>query len=162
MSAPLTIINPTDRDYTTHRYVLWFGACAPTFLMVYASSLDDALEECAEWLGDNARGLILLEGHGNDTRDEQLDELMADACKDAGLAWPVPDSVEFNSADMQPYWDAEETAYADLTRTERGFIPSDEWGIELNEYATRGDIKALIARLAERHYSDTPVVAIGK
>lgn len=159
MLAPLTIINPSDRDYTSHCYVLSFGAYSCTHLMVYASSLDDALEECAEWLADNAPGHIMLKGNGNDKRDPELDVLMADACKEAGLAWPVPSSVEFNSADMQPYWDAEQDAYADLTECERGYLTSHEWTIALED-PSRSEIKAFIASLAERHYSDGPVVAV--
>ena len=75
--AQLTIINPSNRDYARHRYVLSFGAHACTHLMVYASSLDSALEECADWLADNAPGHIMLTGNGNDKRDPELDVLMA-------------------------------------------------------------------------------------
>lgn len=160
MSSPLTIINPSDRDYTSHRYVLWFGACASTHLMVYASSIDDALEECAEWLADNAPGHIMLIGNGNDKRDPELDVLLGEACEEAGLAWPIPDDVDFSDSDaMQPYWDAEQQAYADLTQCERGYLTSYEWGISLED-PTRSEIKAFIAELAERHYSDEPVVKV--
>lgn len=164
MSAKLIIVNPEDRadhqsewsrHYASKRYVLWFGACGATYLMVWGHSLDDALETAADWLGDNAPGLIMLHGNGNDTRDPELDSLMREACEEQDLPWPPPDD-----ADMQPYWDAEQDAYADLTYTERGYIPSDEWGIALDEHATRADVKAFISELAERHYSDDPVVDI--
>ena len=174
MSAPLTIVNPSDRDdhqakhqwspYVryTKRYVLWFGACGPTYLMVWGRSLDAALETAADWLADNAPGHIMLRGDGNDERDPQLDELMSEACKDAGLAWPMPEPEGGPTPeDLQPYWDAEETAYADLTHTDRGYLTSSEWGIALDEHASRADVKAFIASLAERHYSDDPVVAVG-
>lgn len=158
MSAPLTIVNPSERTWTRHRYVLWFGACAPTYLMVYADGPDDALEKCADWLADNEPGLIMLEGHGNDARDPELDELLEEACREQGLEWPIPDDA-WGTSDMEPYWDAEQTAYADLTHTERGYLTSYEWGIELED-PSRDEIKGFIAELAERHYSDTPVVAV--
>ncbi len=162
MSAPLTVVNPSERhnhqsrwSRPEPRFILWFGACAPTYLMVWGH-LEDALEECADWLAENAPGHIMLCGNGNDTRDPELDTLLEEACREKGLAWPIPDDCD----DMQPYWDAEQDAYADLTSTERGYIPSDEWGIALNEHATRADVKAFIAELAERHYSDGPVCDI--
>ena len=42
---PLVLVNPTDRDWTKGRYVLAFGAYGWTRLMVWASSLEDALIE---------------------------------------------------------------------------------------------------------------------
>ena len=165
MSAKLIIVNPSDRGnhqerrwfVTEPRFILWFGACAPTYLMVWGH-LENALEAAAEWLADNAPGHIMLTGNGNDERDPELDTLLEEECRERGLQWPIPHDCD----DMQPYWDAEQDAYADLTMTERGYIPSDEWGIALNEHATRADVKAFIAELAERHYSDDPVVAVAK
>lgn len=54
----LTILNPTDRDWANHRYILWFGACAPTQIMVWANSLDDALDEAVDWIAEHAPGLL--------------------------------------------------------------------------------------------------------
>lgn len=34
-------------------------------------------------------------------------------------------------ADLEPYWEAEENACTDLTRTESGLIASWEWGLAL-------------------------------
>mgnify|MGYP001558508470 CR=1 FL=1 len=128
--------------------------------MVYANGLESALEECADWLADNAPGHIMLTGNGRDKRDPHLDVLMAETCKELGLAWPIPDDVDFSDSDaMQPYWDAEQTAFADLTETERGYLTSYEWFITLED-PSRSEIKAFIAELAERHYSDEPVVAV--
>lgn len=162
MHAPIVIVNPSDRGnhqsrwgHDTPRFVLSFGAYGSTHLMVWGH-LEDALEEAADWLADNAPGHIMLHGHGGDTRDPQLDELMAETCEELGLAWPIPDDCD----DMQPYWDAEQTAYADLTYTERGYLTSYEWCITLDEHATRADVKAFIAELAVRHYGDGPVCDI--
>lgn len=168
MHAPIVIVNPSERGNnqerryydTTPRFILWFGACGSTYLMVWGH-LEDALEECAEWLADNAPGHIMLKGNGNDKRDPELDVLLGEACQEKGLAWPIPDDFDWNDPDMaQPYWDAEQQAYADLTETERGYITSYEWGIALNEHATRADVKAFIGELAARHYGDGPVCDI--
>lgn len=159
MSAPLTIINPSERDYTRHRYVLSFGAYSCTHLMVYASSLEDALEECAEWLADHAPGHIMLKGNGGDTRDPELDVLMREACQEHGLDFDAIDWNELDGDEQQRLWDIEQEAYSDLTECERGYLTSYEWCITFED-PSRAEIKAFIASLAERHYSDGPVVAV--
>lgn len=147
MSSPLVIINPTDRDYYTHRYVLSFGAYACTHLMVYASSLDDALEECAEWVTDNAPGHIMA--HDSDELVELFEEARAELFGD----------TQATELSDEQRWECEEQATADLTYTESGYITSYEWTITLED-PSRAEIKAFIASLAERHYSDEPVVAV--
>ncbi len=54
----LWIVNPVERAWTKSRFILWFGACGPTYLLVYANSLDDALDECVDWLVDHAPGQL--------------------------------------------------------------------------------------------------------
>ena len=54
----IAIVNPTDREWTDHRYVFHFGAYGWTCLMVWANSLDDALDEAIDWLVDHAPGHI--------------------------------------------------------------------------------------------------------
>lgn len=136
----VTMINAGDKSYHTHKrtkfgfssrsnvkaFVLWFGAYGDTRLHVYSGSLDDALEECAAWLLEHAPGHLMQ------TDNETYQDLMADACKDAGLAWPVADGV----TDMEPYWKAEESATADMTHTESGYLTSYEWGIALENPTT--------------------------
>lgn len=160
MSAALIIVNPSEREYSDHRFVLSFGACSPIHLMVWGH-FEDALETAAEWLADNAPGHIMLEGHGNDKRDPRLDELMAETCEEKGLVWPIPDDIDWSDSDaMQPYWDAEQDAYSGLTYTQRGYLTSYEWFITINDSDTREDVKAFIAELEARHYSDDPVVVV--
>lgn len=150
--AAVTIVNPSDRvspirspyGRPTHRYVLWFGAHA-TYLMCWARSLEQALETCAEWLADNAPGLIMTHD------DPELDSLYREACAELG---EDPDSGEGPG-------NAWEQATADLTPTDSGYIPSDEWGIVFDECASRADIKAWLADLEARHYSDEPLIAVG-
>jgi hypothetical protein len=147
--ATVNIVNPADRDTSrysrTRRYVLWFGACGATYVMCWARSLDDALETCADWLADNAPGLIMTHD------DPELDSLYREACEELG---EDPDSGEGPG-------NAWEQATADLTPTGSGYIPSDEWGIVFDGHASRADVKAWLANLEARHYSDEPLIAVG-
>lgn len=58
MERTITPVNSYDRDWTGHRYILSFGAYGDTLLMIWASSLDDALDEAIDWIVDNAPGLL--------------------------------------------------------------------------------------------------------
>ncbi len=158
MSAKLIVVNPSEREYTDQRFVLSFGAYGTTHLLVWGH-LEDALEAAAEWLADNAPGHIMLEGHGNDERDPQLDELMREACSGHGIAFDDIDWTELDGDEQQRLWDIEQEAYADLTHTQRGYLTSYEWCITLDN-PSRSELKAFIAELAERHYEDGPVVDI--
>lgn len=158
-AAQITIINAQARsDHDERRYILSFGSYGSTHLMVYARNLEDALEECADYCADHLPGFIMLHGNGNDVRDPHLDALMSEACAEQTppLAWPIPDDCD----EMQPYWDIEQDAYADLTHTERGYLTSYEWTISVDD-GTHDEIVTFIADLAKRHYSDVdPVVDV--
>jgi hypothetical protein len=130
------MINPTSKRFHDGRsFVLWFGACGATYLHVFADSLDDAIEACAEWLAEYMPGHITKQG------DEHWIELMSEACEEAGLVfhthngapgtqrYGIPSDVD----DLEPYWQAEDQAMADHTRTESGWLYSPEWGISLEE-----------------------------
>lgn len=119
----LTMINPTMRRFHDHAFVLCFGAYGWTRLHVYADSLEDALEECASWLADHAPGLITKQN------SDEYNDLMREACEESNLVWPPPKDCD----DYEPYWEAEESAMTDHTRTEAGWIPSWEWGIALED-----------------------------
>lgn len=54
----IVLVNPSDRDWTKHRYVLWFGAYGSTRLMVWANSLEDGLDAAVDWIVDHAPGLL--------------------------------------------------------------------------------------------------------
>lgn len=133
---PIRIVNWSDRHAHRgglygrgefQRFILSFGAYGTTHLMVFETSLEDALELAADYLADHMPGHIMLHGHGNDKRDPELDELMAEACAERTppLPWPVPEGCD----DFEPYWDVEQDAYADLMYTERGYLTSYEWCI---------------------------------
>lgn len=65
-------INPGDATWTKHRFVLWFGACGGAKLFVNANSLEDALDECVDWIADNAPGLLC-----DDTVNEAYNEAIS-------------------------------------------------------------------------------------
>jgi hypothetical protein len=127
------LVNPEDRNWTRHRYVLWFGAYGPTRLMVWANDLDSALEEAAEWLSEKAPGLIMKEWS-----DEHKD-LIREVCEERGISFPEG----FQAMDMETQWDIAEQAEADLTRTESGFLTSYEWGLDLED-PTRAELDAFL------------------
>jgi hypothetical protein len=54
----LISVNPRDSHFTRRRYILAFGAYGWTQLMVWANCLDDALDECIDWIVENAPGLL--------------------------------------------------------------------------------------------------------
>ncbi len=67
---PIIPINGSDRDWTRHRYILAFGAYGRTRLMVWANSLENALDEAIDWIVDNKPGLL---------GDEQVHEAYSEA-----------------------------------------------------------------------------------
>jgi len=54
----ISIINPSEREFTKQRYILWFGAYSSTHCLVWADNLEDALDECVDWLAENEPGLL--------------------------------------------------------------------------------------------------------
>lgn len=130
--SKIVVVNPVERSWTRNRYVLWFGACGPTRLMVWANGLEDALEEAAEWLAENAPGLIM-------THDsEELRSLVREACEERGISYD--DMPWRGDDDAQEAWnDACDAATVDHTYTESGWIPSWEWGICLED-PTRAEL----------------------
>lgn len=37
----------------TQAHLLWFGRCSPIYVLVYSHTLEDALEDAAQWLADS-------------------------------------------------------------------------------------------------------------
>lgn len=130
----LEVVNGSDRSWTRSSFVLWFGQCAPTFLLVFANGLEDALEEAAGWLADNAPGHIM-----EDWGDEHK-ALVREVCAEQEIAFPEG----FEALENEEQWAIAEQAEADLTRTESGFLTSYEWGIAL-EAPDRKTLKAFLA-----------------
>lgn len=124
LECQVVMINPTERNSHRHAYVLWFGTFGTTYLHVYASGLEDALEQCAEWLLEHAPGHIMIEC------GEEHTALVKEACEEVGLAYPPADGADL---DADGYCAAQDSAESDLTRTESGFLTSYEWGISLED-----------------------------
>lgn len=122
-TSAIVFVNATDADWTCHRYVLCFGSYGGTRLCVWANSLDDALDECVDWIEENAPGLLC---------DERCEEEYK-RCLAEGM------SEE----------EAIEQAEEGITRAGNhgGAILSHEWGV-VAENPTRAQILELLGRKA--------------
>jgi len=105
---------PMGRKYTGIRneelFAMQFGAHATTRLLVFARSLEDALEEAAGWLADFAPG------HLSDLKSEYEDALK-EAREELG-----------DGADEEAVQEkAQEIAETDMTYTESGYLTGHEW-----------------------------------
>jgi len=54
----MEVVNPGDKSWARHRYLLTFGVIGPKVLLVWANSLEDALDEAVDWLAEHAPGLL--------------------------------------------------------------------------------------------------------
>lgn len=126
MARKIHVINPSDKSYTNQRFVLWFGACAPTYILVYGH-LEDCLELAAEWLADNEPGHITT----NDEIMELVREVLTDRVLTEGDYLAALEGTHETLSPDDAY-EIEEQATADLTYTESGYLASYEWGIALD------------------------------
>jgi hypothetical protein len=53
-----TVVNPNDKHFTRNRYCLAFDAYGSHMLLVWANGIEDALDECIDWIADHAPGLL--------------------------------------------------------------------------------------------------------
>ena len=110
-----------DRSYCgrTQRFVLWFGACAPTQVLVYADNLEDALEDAAQEIDDRGwKGLFTEPDYEDAFRDLQRDGKIP-----AGITMEdIRTCDKYSELVLQ-------AAEEDLTYTESGYIASWEWGV---------------------------------
>lgn len=78
----VTLVNPSDRSWTKHDYILWFGACGTTYLRVWSNCLDSALEKAAGWLAEHAPGHLTQPEYSEERNGEgepvNADEAEAD------------------------------------------------------------------------------------
>jgi hypothetical protein len=122
-------INPSDRPGQYGRetcYDFHFGAYADTAVSVWARSCEDALELAAEYVAAHYPGHIMPEG------DSTLEDLRREACEERGLVYPP--TCDHSELEEQGYYAAFESAEADLTYTESGYLTSYEWTVD--EYDT--------------------------
>jgi hypothetical protein len=117
------IANASDHDFKgdrTRLYLFQFGAYGTTFVYVWGNDgFDDALEEAAGWLADNAPGHFVT----FEERDyqEAADDLgyPADWAEDSDMSGRVAERAE-----------------VDHTYTESGYLASWEWSAnEVNDPA---------------------------
>ena len=116
---PIVIVN--SRDSGSERFVLYFGAYGWMRLMVWADHLEDALDECVDWIAEHAPGLLM-----NDEVSEAYNQAIADGCSE--------DS-------------AHEQATQDMTCAGNAgdYLASWEWGI-VAENPTRAQVLELLGR----------------
>jgi hypothetical protein len=114
----IVIVNPLERHNTTNRFVLHFGAYGWTRLLAYADNLEDALDECVDWIAEHAPGLL-----ADDTVAEEYERLIAEGMDED---------------------EAREEAEVDTTIAGNAghYLNSWEWGI-LAENPTRAELLAL-------------------
>ena len=118
-SSKVTLVNPSDRDWTRHRFVLAFGAYGWTQCVVWANSLDDALDEAVDWIAEHAPGLL-----ADDSVREEFERLVAEGATE-GKAW--------------------EDATVDTTRAGNSghYLLSCEWAI-VAEDPTRSEMLSIL------------------
>lgn len=121
----VVLVNPSERAYKSRyyrdmqghdcdRFVLWVDSHAPRYLMIWTSSLEDAIETAGEWLAEHAPGLLC---------DDAVNEAYQEAY-DAAIA----EGKDEDTAREEAY----ETAESDVTRLDNGhYLESHEWGIAL-------------------------------
>lgn len=78
----VNIVNPSDHDWCRKRYLFAFGAYGWTRCLVWANSLDDALDEAVDWLVDNAPGLLCDDAVADEYRLARAEGLDEDAARE--------------------------------------------------------------------------------
>lgn len=120
------VANPSDHNWIDGLWALTFGASGSEHVLVWADSVEDALEEAAEWLKDTGKiGYFVPD----DEMRERYDEALAKAGGDEEKATEV--------------------AEQDLTLTEAGYIPSHEWFVDEASPELTASAKAASAALDE-------------
>lgn len=125
-TAPEHPIANSHTSYSNHTlFRMWAGACAPTFVYVWADHFEDAFEEFVEWLDDNAPGHL--------TTNEEFMELLNEAAQDMhGKTWDELtaecDNVWDEFSDVIERAEADLTSIGHTTLKHGTHIASYEWG----------------------------------
>ena len=124
LNRRMVAINPEAGERAN--FVLWFGGpyCAD-YALVWASNLQDALDELVDYIAEHAPGLL-----ANDHAQEAYKEAIAEG-KTQEEAWEIADQDLTSGGNCGDY------------------IHSEEWGIVL-ERPTRAQIKDLISEVESR------------
>lgn len=111
-SFGVALANPTDADWTRHRYLFSLGAYGWTKVLVWANDGDAALEVLGEWCVEHAPGLLC-----NDEVQEEFERAKSEGLGEEE-AWEQAevDTVRDNCGN---YWHAWELSYVvDPTRAQ--------------------------------------------
>jgi len=116
-------VNPNDGGWTNGRYVLAFGAYSALYLVIWANSLDAALDGAVDWLVDHKPGMLC-----DDQVSELYKEALAEGCSEER---------------------AQERATQDVTcgGNAGNYIPSWEWSV-VAENPSRQQMLAILGRSA--------------
>lgn len=119
-SGDYYLVNPLDYPrgrypMKTELFHMWFGQIGSIHLLVWAKHFEEAFEEAAGWLEDmGLKGYFVDDEHLKELYEEALKEILEESGKE--------------EADEEDEQAAQEQAEVDLTYTESGYVPSDEWG----------------------------------
>lgn len=128
----LLYVNPGNRTYDRHMFILWFGHFTTERYVIYANSLEDALDEGIDYIAEESPGLL-----ANTAVQEEYERLRVEWEKTHGRDY----DPEGNDYVLET--EAEEDTTSGGNAGDR--IASDEWGIvaedpsddELREIADR-------------------------
>ncbi len=123
----IIIVNPNDANFYRHSYVLWTsngGFSTADYLLIYANSLDDALDEMIDWIAENRPGHL-------------ANEMVAEQYKELEDAWTAANPGE--ELDDETRWAMMEQAEEDTTSggNANDRIFSENWGIALEDPSPR-------------------------
>jgi hypothetical protein len=113
----IKIANPSGRSFYDQRFVLAFGAYGDTYVLAYADSLESALDECVDWIAENAPGLLA---------DNEVFAAYKEALAEAVAAGADPEDESVINT-------AQESATVDTTQAGNygNYLHSWEWTIAL-------------------------------
>lgn len=117
-SNRITLVNPSDRDWTRSRYILHVGPYGWSKYMVWANCLGDALDEVVDHLAENSPGMLY-----DDQVAEEYNRCIA-------MGMPEEEAIELAESDMM------------VAGNCGNYIASWEWGI-LAENPTRDELLEL-------------------
>ena len=69
----INIVNPSQKEWTSERFILNFGAYGWVRLMVWADNLQDALDECIDWIREYEPSMLC---------DDEVNEAYQEAIND--------------------------------------------------------------------------------
>jgi len=121
----INFANPGSKFMGWPLWVLAFGAYGETVVAAYATGIDDALDECVDWIADHAPGLL-----ADDEVAEEFGRILAEQVKNGA-----------NPEDEHVIEACQTEAEVDTTRAGNAghYLNSWEWTI-LFEGADRDDL----------------------